>query len=402
MGMLMFAMQSRSRRQLRSACRTEDLQHNLAILCGTDCAQAAHSDTLNHLMELLDPAGLGDLPFRMVHRLVRNKVLDKFRFMDMPLVAVDAVNVLSIAGTLAIPCRTQTRADGGQTSLCDVLEAKLVTRSGLALHLDCDFIDQPDAPSGKQDCERKAFVRLAASLRKRLPLTPLCLLMDGLYADQGVLSICEQNSWSYLITFKEGSIPSLWAEAQRRLAKGEGHLSTHRLPEGRVQTLRYLENLRYEGHHLHALYCDETDTDGKTRRFAYLTDIRPTPKTITTLINQGGRTRWKIENQGFNDQKNGGYKLDHAYGTGGHAWKNYYLLLQIVHTLIQLIDHSDLFSKLQRHLDPQAKSSPLRVYYQSLRGFLRRLGETFRLRRFSSLASDGHFAGSIQIRLDST
>ncbi|RLC74380.1 MAG: hypothetical protein DRJ03_17950 [Chloroflexi bacterium] len=31
------------------------------------------------------------------------------------------------------------------------------------------------------------------------------------------------------------------------------------------------------------------------------------------LANEGGRLRWKIENEGFNVQKNGGYGLEHAY-----------------------------------------------------------------------------------------
>ena len=50
----------------------------------------------------------------------------------------------------------------------------------------------------------------------------------------------------------------------------------------------------------------------------------------------------------FNIQKNGGYELEHNYGTIGFAMKNYYYLLQIAHLLHQLMVRSDLFPKLQK------------------------------------------------------
>ncbi|MFQ5907192.1 MAG: hypothetical protein ACE5JA_11565, partial [bacterium] len=31
------------------------------------------------------------------------------------------------------------------------------------------------------------------------------------------------------------------------------------------------------------------------------------------IANEGGRLRWKIENEGFNMRKNGGYNLEHTY-----------------------------------------------------------------------------------------
>jgi len=54
-------------------------------------------------------------------------------------------------------------------------------------------------------------------------------------------------------------------------------------------------------------------------------------------ISQGGRLRWKIENEGFNIQKNHGYKLKHKYSRSSYlAAKNYYQCLQIAHLINQL------------------------------------------------------------------
>ena len=54
-------------------------------------------------------------------------------------------------------------------------------------------------------------------------------------------------------------------------------------------------------------------------------------------VSDEGWLRWKIENEGFNTQKNGGYGLEHKYSrTSFNAMKNYYQCLQIAHIINQL------------------------------------------------------------------
>jgi hypothetical protein len=50
-----------------------------------------------------------------------------------------------------------------------------------------------------------------------------------------------------------------------------------------------------------------------------------------------GRLCWKIENEGFNTQKNLGYNLEHRYSrTDFNAVKNYYQCMQLAHLIEQL------------------------------------------------------------------
>ncbi|MFT6338020.1 MAG: hypothetical protein ACJATI_004789 [Halioglobus sp.] len=50
-----------------------------------------------------------------------------------------------------------------------------------------------------------------------------------------------------------------------------------------------------------------------------------------------GRMRWKIENEGFNFQKNQGYNLHHKYVRKNfNGIRNYYLCMQITHIIEQL------------------------------------------------------------------
>jgi len=53
----------------------------------------------------------------------------------------------------------------------------------------------------------------------------------------------------------------------------------------------------------------------------------------------------RVENEGFNVQKNGGFDLEHAYTTNSIASKVFYFLLQIAHLIAQLIEKGSLFRK---------------------------------------------------------
>lgn len=66
----------------------------------------------------------------------------------------------------------------------------------------------------KQDCELKAFVRLAGKIKKSYPRLPTLLLGDSLYACEPVMKICRDYGWDYLLRFKDGRIPSIAEEYQ--------------------------------------------------------------------------------------------------------------------------------------------------------------------------------------------
>jgi hypothetical protein len=78
-----------------------------------------------------------------------------------------------------------------------------------------------------------------------------------------------------------------------------------------------------------------------------------TKKNLPELLT-GGHLRWKIENEGFNVQKNQGFNLEHAYSKHPTGWEVFYLQLQIESTLEQLLRKSNLLSQ---ELITSAKSS---------------------------------------------
>ncbi|MFH1184926.1 MAG: hypothetical protein V1755_07790, partial [Chloroflexota bacterium] len=263
------------------------------------------------------------------------------------LVVVDGTGMLTFSERHCPHCMTVAH-HGRTTYYHPVLEAKLVTHDGLACSLMTEFIENPDQYPSKQDCELKAFYRLAERLKRRFPRLPLCLLLDGLFAGGPTFSICAQAGWKFIIVLPEEGIPTLHEEFNALLPLfPANHLTFH--PAAlyhTVQDFTWVNDIAYSDsdHHPHTLSvirCLETKPtatpEPHSTRFKWITNLPVKATNVIELANQGGRLRWKIENEGFNVQKNGGYALKHIYSHHPVSAKVFYLLLQLAHTLAQLI-----------------------------------------------------------------
>jgi hypothetical protein len=393
MGLMVFLLKRGSRRQARFERDSPEALANLNGLSGCDQKTLAHSDTLNYFLSRVPPVGLDRLRRAMVRRRIRMKALDDGRLLGHFLVVVDGTGQLHFRQKHCEHCLTRT-VDGKTQYFHPVLEAKLVTPSGLAISIGTEFIENADPRATKQDCERKAFLRLAPRLKKDFPQLPLCLCLDGLYAKGPVFQTCQDNHWEFFITFQEGSLPAVWKDYQALLELCPQNHKTHTTPEGLRQTFAWVENLEYvddqkRPHRFGAFQCQEHKGD-RRQFFAWLTNFSLRADNVVSLANRGGRSRWKVENEGFNIQKNGGFHLEHPYGTGHRQIKNFYVLLQIAHMILQLIERGSLLGAECQRL------------FGSLRNLARRLAESLRNRLIPPEALDVAAAARIQIRLDTS
>ena len=82
---------------------------------------------------------------------------------------------------------------------------------------------------------------------------------------------------------------------------------------------------------------EEKDKKGNTNKikFQWITSLELNNKNIEEMV-YAGRGRWKIENEGFNNQKNGLYRIEHLNSKNSNAMKNHYLLTQISDILMQI------------------------------------------------------------------
>ena len=182
----------------------------------------------------------------------------------------------------------------------------------------------------KQDCELKAFYRMEEGLKELFGKTGLCLTMDSLYACGPVMEICERNNWRYIVRFKPGSIRSISDELDKAAQE-----KPHRYQAfGSAQRYEFINAHKYQEHYLNIVRYTE---DGLKYPFVFITNL-PINKNNCAAFVVSGRNRWKIENQGFNNQKNHGYELTHRFSLDGQATKNHYFLIQIAHAISQLFE----------------------------------------------------------------
>lgn len=87
---------------------------------------------------------------------------------------------------------------------------------------DAERQKKRNAEQIKQDCENKAFKRLAERFKSDFPRLPILLLCDSLDAGEPVFDICKGNHWDYIIRYKTGSIPSIMEEYEAIPEKGQG------------------------------------------------------------------------------------------------------------------------------------------------------------------------------------
>ena len=86
------------------------------------------------------------------------------------------------------------------------------------------------------------------------------------------------------------------------------------------QTFRWINEIDFDGVTFNAFECLEETAEGTTP-FVWLTGFHIDAGNVVELSQRGGRQRWKIENEGFNAQKNGGYGGEFTAGahSGDHG-----------------------------------------------------------------------------------
>ncbi|MFO7657058.1 MAG: hypothetical protein R6W78_08325 [Bacteroidales bacterium] len=311
-------------------------------------------DTVDDVLRLLPTYLLEMLKAQLVSQLIEKKLFRKFRLLDRYyLIAVDATGMATFDKRHCPHCLTKTSKSGTTTYFHYVLEAKLVTISGLCISVASEFIENlPGRDYDKQDCEQKAFARLAEKIKKYYPRLPICILADGLYPNSTVFNICRKNQWAFIITLKDGCLKTFNTEVNL-LRSTALKRTVFRAGKTTRITLEYtfLNDIEYDKHNYSWAVCNEKVThvknkSVKTQQFAYITNIRQSVDNVVETADSG-RLRWKIENEGFNTQKNHGYELEHKYSRVSYpAMQNYYQILQVAHMINQLAAQTHLFIEL--------------------------------------------------------
>ena len=319
----------KSMQGLTREINTKETIENIAKICGLELEEIPHCDTINDVFENIKIEELEKIRKYMINKMIRNKMLNRYKIRDKYYhIIVDGTGLATSRKKYNKNCLVKNKADKNgkeyQEYSTYVLEAKLVVGE-MVFSIGSEFVENEEENVSKQDCELNAFKRLAKKIKEEYPRLKIIIGADALYASKPIMDICKENGWKYIIRFKEGKIPTLYNEFKTVVEKEN---------ESKKANYEYVTKLDYQEEKVNIIKY--TEKKEKTE-FVYMTDLPISDKNIEETISVG-RRRWKIENEGFNIQKNRTFDIGHLYSKNQTAIKAHYIMIQIAHILRQLLE----------------------------------------------------------------
>ena len=297
----------------------------------TACSQTCH----NHLADV-ETEALEKVLTALTNHLIRGKWFEAARLCGCICIAVD--------GTLCERKRGAELEDKEKRR--HALEARIITPWGWNIPVMSEAVASYESDKEKQDCERLAFDRLEKRLKKAFSHQSFCIVGDALYACRPVMDICRRNGWQFVLTFKEGVMPKVYADiqsAKRRCGKydwlkmkdaagGEKTVGVVSWVDGREIAYENGEGVDFRV----VSYCCWDSAEGRyDGSFATSFEVKELNRALE--IAAWGRRRWNIEN-GFKTEKHSGFGLEHTFCNHETAGRNYHILMQIAYALWQVFE----------------------------------------------------------------
>ena len=298
----------------------------------------ACSQTCRNFLSQVGTAGLERVLVQLVRYLIRSKWFRDATLWGCLCVAVD--------GTLCERKRGTGLADKEKRRYA--LEARIITPWGWDIPLLTEAVEAYDSEKEKQDCEYRAFERLAARLKKLFPRQAFCIVGDALYCSHPIMDLCRRNKWEFVLTFKEGSMPKVYKavqSAKRRVGGFDWVKAKDASGAGKtVGVVSWVDAMECayelgEGEDFRVvtfLSWDDSE-DGGAYSGAFATSFEAGDAKRALVVAAWGRRRWNVET-GFRVEKHGGFGLEHTFCNDDTAGRNYHVLMQIAYTLWQVFE----------------------------------------------------------------
>ena len=288
--------------------------------------QSFGNDTLSYFTERLDPRLTRQAAVTAVHQAKRHKAFDDCRFIGLALDGTGAGRSQEKVCDLCRPYRNQKREILGYHHQLVMIS---VVGTGLTLPLDVE-------PYGPRNSEysagRRLLRRAARNLGRRFADY---VVFDGEFARAPILHDAGDLGL-FVVARLKNNLPELFAAAQKRFLRQAPH-QVFRYGRDRVEiwdsddfdpweTLRWetVRVVRYRQHRPNGTVCEAY----------WLTDF-PRRRVSSRTIFRMAKSRWEIENQGFNDAKNR-YGLEHICHHERHSVLVVWLLTCLALTLERL------------------------------------------------------------------
>jgi hypothetical protein len=379
-GILTFVFQMSSCREANREMTRPMFWENLKFLF-PEFEDLPHHDTLKRLLSKMDVMEIEKIHIELIRQLIRKKKFRRYLIDNCYSIAVDGTQKFKRDWLWDEECleRTVNKAEGKQSQYyVYVLEANLAFRDGMTIPLMSEFLSYQEGDPGnsKQDCELKAFYRLAPRLKEAFPALPIMVFLDGLYANGPVMKLCRKNKWQFMIVLQDKALPSVMGEFDAISELESKNRATLRWGSRRQQ-FRWANEIEYwfepndkQMQIVHVVECVETWQEveegsskvvARNGRHVWLSSEPLERSNLHERCNLGARSRWTIET-GFLVEKHHGYHYEHCFSYDWNAMKGYHYLMRLGH----------LFNTLSRYAERLAKI----IRDTGVRGFIRFIRQT--------------------------
>ncbi len=266
-------------------------------------SRAFGDDALRYFTERLRPAPTRAALASALHRAKRNKAFEGCRFVGLALDGTTAGRRRKSKPSCGL-CRPYRNAAREIVGYRHHLVLAAVVGGPLTLPVDIE-------PYGPGDSEYRAGQRLLRRVHASLGTRFIdYVVVDGKFATAPFLHTAGAVGWPVVARLKE-NLPELFQAAQRRFGSQPPHLSFR---EGSDQVELWdaedfdpWDALRWET--VRVMRYRQHPADGEVVEAFWLTNL-PSRQISRRCLYAMAKSRWQIENQGFNDAKNR-YGLEH-------------------------------------------------------------------------------------------
>jgi len=339
------AFRASSMRDISAKLRTREAIANICSIVGEPIPESGHLPLWGSLLNALSKVPEGEieaLKQKLAKEFLANKEIQRF---------AGAYIVIALDGThlhryysigpgrekALFKIHNKGKEDEWIELYEEVLEAKAII-GGMAISIASLLIENPeDEEYDKQSCEISSSAAVIKAVRKAFPRAKIAIAADSLYVSQDFMKEAIEAKAEFIIRYKKGSAPSI--EKLYESLPSEGAFKLEQPIEGSSEPAiaECGNGIIYKGIRIsYARYTLPPGKDGIQKKFVFITSIRLTQENALEIIAMG-RSRWAIENEGFNAQKNF-FSLEHIYSYNAQASKNIYNFIQIAHMIVQAME----------------------------------------------------------------
>jgi len=358
-GILTFVYQMPSRRMANREMTTPQFVENIRLLF-PELESIPHHDSLKRLLATIDISQIEQAHIELIRRLMRNKKFSRYLINHSYPIAIDGTQKFKRDKIWSEECSGRTVGKGDKARpqyYVYVLEASLVFHNGMVIPLMSEFLEytKGDTSEKKEDCETKAFKRLATRLKKEFKRLRIMILLDGLYPNGPIMEICRKNKWDFMIVLQDKSLRSVWDEFYG-LLQLQSDQKVNMTWGDRNQEFDWVNNIEYyydtnqkKKMVLHVVTCKENwkevdkssgEIITKTSRHAWISSKPLTKENIHERCNLAARHRWGIETNILIEKRHG-YQYEHCFSYDWNAMKGYHYLMRLAHLINVLAEYSE-------------------------------------------------------------